>query len=611
MTESTAKPAPDPHPQDPIGSNPAPEGHPAHKIWEDATQEALEEVFRLNARMLGSQPGPEGIANWSIELSFRKYQIWAKRNLCIVRRDQDARAYEQWLDDYMQAWIDSSGGRFPDVMPELKAQLLRACNYWKGNAWAQFRALKRHKASPLEESKGLSTGMAGDANNSKQQDAISAPRTPTVGEQPPKAAEGGGPRPPEPMGGAGSFRFANARPLGDNRFPSDHPAHEAFEKATWRAKQSINQLQSELPDPQSMTSTEAIRAALKFRMDCVSICASEALLIVGDEHTAHDYEHLVDDLLEFHLTDILSKSTLTNPENGSAGPLLLSAEDMKRLEGELRYELLRLAAAYKGKAASRVLLIMELEERALTQSQRDRIATLEAALREALAAHEMMREIVDPGEWLPASRPSNSPTVASEIVKLEWDLVKCGIDILKVLAEASLSLGSEERFRVRLEHDAEQVLRWVLAQVNEKDLSILDKSKIRNALSSEVLVWIAKARREFPPPWDPGAPAPVPPTPRTRPAKAKTDAKVPPAVISPVAEAQKPKRKGDIALLKKADGTLYQSVDFPTAETYAGITPRRRQQLMSDVLKTVGNGQNRRITVESSVAYCPPAEDAN
>jgi len=308
MAESAAQSAqaPGPHPEDPVGTNPAPEGHPAHKVWEDATREALEEVFRLNAQMMGSRRGPEGLANWSIELVCRKYQIWAKRNLCIVRNDKDARAYEQWLDDYMKAWIDSSSGRFPGAMVELKAQLLGACNCWKGNAWAQVRAFEaRRKVGPQEESKGVSTGMASDANNSQQQDAISAPRAPAVREQPPEAAEDGGPHPPEPMGGAGSFRFANAQPLGENRFPSDHPAHEAFEKATWRAKQSINQLQSQLADPQSMTSTEAIRAVLKFRMDCVSICANEALLIVGDENTAHDYEHLIDDLLEFHVADIL------------------------------------------------------------------------------------------------------------------------------------------------------------------------------------------------------------------------------------------------------------------------------------------------------------------
>jgi hypothetical protein len=81
-----------------------------------------------------------------------------------------------------------------------------------------------------------------------------------------------------------------------------------------------------------------------------------------------------------------------------------------------------------------------------------------------------------------------------------------------------------------------------------------------------------------------------------------------PIRISPT---EQPTRKGDISLLKKADGSLYQSVEFPTAEKYADITPRRRQQLKKeDILKEVGKGQHRRITVESLIAYCPPAEEA-
>ena len=88
------------------------------------------------------------------------------------------------------------------------------------------------------------------------------------------------------------------------------------------------------------------------------------------------------------------------------------------------------------------------------------------------------------------------------------------------------------------------------------------------------------------------------------------DAARPVESIPSPAEAQKPTKKGDIALLKKADGSFYSSVDFSTAESYADISPRRRQQLMPDVLKVVGQGQNRRITVESLLAYCPPKEDA-
>jgi hypothetical protein len=73
---------------------------------------------------------------------------------------------------------------------------------------------------------------------------------------------------------------------------------------------------------------------------------------------------------------------------------------------------------------------------------------------------------------------------------------------------------------------------------------------------------------------------------------------------------KKPSRKGDVALLKKADGSYYQTVNLSTAELYAGIGERRRQQLMQNVLKVVGQGPNRRITVESLLAYCPPEQDA-
>ena len=75
-------------------------------------------------------------------------------------------------------------------------------------------------------------------------------------------------------------------------------------------------------------------------------------------------------------------------------------------------------------------------------------------------------------------------------------------------------------------------------------------------------------------------------------------------------DTQRPE-KGDIRLLRKTDGTLYPSIDFPTVEKYAGISARRRQQLMTDEsLKVIGQRLNRRITVESLLAYCPPEEDA-
>ena len=75
-----------PHPEDPIGDNPCPKGHPAYKIWEDATRIALAEVFRLNQTMLEKRTlRDDELRNWSMELAFRKFQIWAKRGLSIVR----------------------------------------------------------------------------------------------------------------------------------------------------------------------------------------------------------------------------------------------------------------------------------------------------------------------------------------------------------------------------------------------------------------------------------------------------------------------------------------------------------------------------------------------
>jgi len=68
--------------------------------------------------------------------------------------------------------------------------------------------------------------------------------------------------------------------------------------------------------------------------------------------------------------------------------------------------------------------------------------------------------------------------------------------------------------------------------------------------------------------------------------------------------------KGDAKLLQRSDGTLYETVDFARAEEYADITSRRRQQLMeAGILRYRGKGQNRRITVESLIDYCPPKED--
>jgi hypothetical protein len=130
-----------PHPEDPVGENPCPVGHHAHRIWEDATREALLESFRFQEKMLSRRSRNEAEhQDWFIELAVRKFQIWAKRNLSVVRGDADARAYEMWLESHSQGWLKIAEERpWPAssreaVLSELKVQLRRASKYWAANA---------------------------------------------------------------------------------------------------------------------------------------------------------------------------------------------------------------------------------------------------------------------------------------------------------------------------------------------------------------------------------------------------------------------------------------------------------------------------------------------
>jgi hypothetical protein len=93
--------------------------------------------------------------------------------------------------------------------------------------------------------------------------------------------------------------------------------------------------------------------------------------------------------------------------------------------------------------------------------------------------------------------------------------------------------------------------------------------------------------------------------------RAGNPAGAPKSVPEGVVAADKSGQKGDLTLLQLHDGRQSVAVSFRTAELYADISPRRRQQLMKQgLLRVVGEGQNRRITVQSLIAYCPPVEEA-
>ncbi len=152
----------------------------------------------------------------------------------------------------------------------------------------------------------------------------------------------------------------SAQPLGDNPFPPAHPAYKAFEEATWTAKESLNDLRSELLETLSKPPFDFIQAILTFRVREVSAYANAALLIVGNEQTAERYEHWIDDFARFVLDDTVKKGRLKLPDADPESQPLFTPELLPRITADLSLQLMRVVAYYKKEAANRVLQVMEL-----------------------------------------------------------------------------------------------------------------------------------------------------------------------------------------------------------------------------------------------------------
>jgi hypothetical protein len=147
----------------------------------------------------------------------------------------------------------------------------------------------------------------------------------------------------------------------------------------------------------------------------------------------------------------------------------------------------------------------------LSQDQQQRIKDAEGRLNESLEAHEKMREVIEPGEWSPVSLSPKAPRMADEVRKLDVDLRRFAIEVFNVLAEAAWVVQSMDVFRTRLQTHARQLLEWIPAKVNPKDLRSVDTAALEAAIQTEQSNWIRKAQREFPPAWMGDALAGVPP----------------------------------------------------------------------------------------------------
>jgi hypothetical protein len=91
---------------DPVEGNPFSKDDLRHEVWESATRRAEEELSRLIASLAVRRP-TEAVAycEWLVELCEKKFDIWAKRGIHVVWSYPAVRAYDQWLFNFAEAWL--------------------------------------------------------------------------------------------------------------------------------------------------------------------------------------------------------------------------------------------------------------------------------------------------------------------------------------------------------------------------------------------------------------------------------------------------------------------------------------------------------------------------
>ena len=121
----------------------------------------------------------------------------------------------------------------------------------------------------------------------------------------------------------------NGRPLGENPFPQEHPVHAAFEEATWKSATRIAQYKLDFMRANCPNKQEFLKSILTFRKRWFTTVAFEATLIVGDEETAHWYEHWIGDRAKWLVEDTLAKVKRKDPNAGPASPPFFSPKDIE------------------------------------------------------------------------------------------------------------------------------------------------------------------------------------------------------------------------------------------------------------------------------------------
>jgi hypothetical protein len=152
--QSTQLPANLQHAGDPVDGNPFPADDLRHKVWKDATLKAEEEACRVNSEFLKQSPaGQQGFvewvqqgkmasaaqyfATWTLALCVAKFDIWAKRGVHVVWSETAVKAYDQWLCNFAQSWLNAQeklDNLSHSALLDLRSRLVERVEYWKAEA---------------------------------------------------------------------------------------------------------------------------------------------------------------------------------------------------------------------------------------------------------------------------------------------------------------------------------------------------------------------------------------------------------------------------------------------------------------------------------------------
>jgi hypothetical protein len=144
---------------DPIGANPFPTEHPAYQVWIDATRQAEIEVSRINFEASSSLT-PESAGDWMPQQVVAKFDAWARRGVQVVWTDDAVRAYDRWLVDYANAWIESVSQLLMShappfsrgtVVADLHRRLTARVHHWKAEARRYRVQQEAHTAAVAPE----------------------------------------------------------------------------------------------------------------------------------------------------------------------------------------------------------------------------------------------------------------------------------------------------------------------------------------------------------------------------------------------------------------------------------------------------------------------------